>query len=403
MRSTSDEIMAVGLALATIAVLAYALYRPRVQQSSRYQATVVPLANIMDVGFILFSPAIVLLVGFRAPLFMLGICLVAIAAGFAMAYNIRHYEPIQGKGGLPDRIEGIAEWSLLGASMVNIAYYTIVLIALVLLPLDANTPDRRTLIGAALLVALVVVGMSGGMDWLNRLGDRTTAFNLAAVIGIVVAFVVANVQGAFSGEWDISHSPSIGTNEIRTMLGLFAMVQGFEASRYIGVRFAAKERITTMRLAQVISTLVFVVFVFALMASFLPPLPGVNADGTAIFAVSEVIGPWLPWLLLVAALGSQTSAIIGATSSRSDMLVSRRVPRTITFPIILIPAILLVIFVDLSVAVNLASRVFAAFFTIQSALAALLAYRRGAWWALAGFVGVGLMMLTILVFGLPLS
>ena len=46
---------------------------------------------------------------------------VAIAAGFAMAYNIRHYEPIEGEGGRPDRLEGVSQWALLGASMVNIS------------------------------------------------------------------------------------------------------------------------------------------------------------------------------------------------------------------------------------------------------------------------------------------
>ena len=60
------------------------------------------------------------------------------------------------------------------------------------------------------------------------------------------------------------------------------------------------------------------------------------------------------------------------------------------------------LFVDVNVAVNLASRVFSAYFTIQAVLAALLAARKKNWWAVAGFVGVGLMMLTILIFGLPL-
>ena len=55
---------------------------------------------------------------------------------------------------------------------------------------------------------------------------------------------------------------------------------------------------------------------------------------------AELVGDTMPWLLLLAALGSQTSAIIGATSSRSDMLVSRSVPRKYTFLIILIPSIL---------------------------------------------------------------
>ena len=402
MRTDSDQFIAVGIGFLTILAVAYALYRPRVQQSKEYQATVVPLANIMDVGFILFAPAIVLLVGFRAPFFMLGICLVAIAAGFAMAYNIRHYEPIAGEGGRPVRIERVAEWSLLGASMVNIAYYTMILMTLIQLPFDWNSVNGRTVMGVALLAVLVVVGMRGGMDWLNNLGNRTTAFNLAAVIGVVVAFLVANVQEMLGGRWGLGPSPEMGTEEIRKMIGLFAIVQGFEASRYIGVRFGAERRVSTMRIAQTISTIVFVVFMFTLLLAFLPPPPGVPADGSAIFAVAGLVGDALPWLLLLAALGSQTSAIIGATSSRSDMLVSNKIPRTTTFPIILIPAILLVIFVDINVAVNLASRVFAAYFTIQASLAAMLASRKQNWWAVAGFVGVALMMLTILIFGLPL-
>jgi hypothetical protein len=402
MRSDTDQYIAVGIGFLTILALAYVLYRPRVQQSKEYQATVVPLSNIMDVGFILFSPAIVLLVGFRAPFFMLGICFVAIAAGFAMAYNIRHYEPIEGDGGSPDRIEIISEWSLLGASMVNIAYYTMILVTLAQLPFDWNSANGRTVIGVTLLAVLVIVGMAGGMDWLNGVGNRTTAFNLAAVIGVVVAFLVANVQEALGGRWDLGPSPDMGTEEIRKMIGLFAIVQGFEASRYIGVRFGAERRVSTMRIAQTVSTIVFVIFVISLLLAFLPTPEGIPTDGRAIFAVSGLVGDALPWLLLLAALGSQTSAIIGATSSRSDMLVSHKVPRTRTFPIILIPAILLVVFVDVNMAVNLASRVFAAYFTIQASLAALLAARKKNWPAVAGFVAVALMMIIILIFGLPL-
>ncbi|MGI9645277.1 MAG: hypothetical protein ACR2O6_08220 [Ilumatobacteraceae bacterium] len=402
MRSTSDEFIAVGLGFLTILALAYVLYRPRIQKSKEYQATVVPLANIMDVGFILFSPAIVLLVGFRAPFFMLGICLVAIAAGLAIAYNIRNYEPIEGEGGRPDRIERIAEWSLLGASVVNISYYTIVLMMLIQLLFDWDSVNGRTVMGVILLVVLIVIGFGGGMDWLNNAGNRTTAFNLAAVIGIVVAFLVANIQEGLGGRWDLGPSPEMGSEEIRKMIGLFAIVQGFEASRYIGVRFGAEQRVSTMRIAQGVSTVVFVIFMVTLLLAFLPPPPGVEADATAIFAVSALVGDALPWLLMLAALGSQTSAIIGATSSRSDMLVNHKVARKVTFPIILVPAIMLVIFVDVNVAVNMASRVFAAYFTIQAALAALLAYRKRSWPAVAGFVAVGLMMLTIMVFGLPL-
>jgi len=399
-RSQSDQYVAVGLALFVILGLAYALYRPRVQQSKSYRATVVPLANIMDVGFIILSPAIVLLAGFSAPLVMLGVCLVAIAAGFAIAYNIRHYEPLEDTDDPVTRVEGAAQWALLGASIVNIAYYTLLLMALFLLPFDAFTEGRQAFWGTVYLGAIAVVGFLGGMDCLNRQGDRTTAFNVAAVFGVLVAFIIFNIQQALGGRWDLGESPTPGVEEFRKIIGLFAMVQGFEAARYIGVRFNAERRISTMRIAQGISTVVFVALVASILVLFLPP--GVPPDGTAIFVVSEQIGRSMPFLLLLAAIGSQTSAIIGATSSRSDMLVNAKVPRRISFLVILIPAILVVIFTDVTVAVNLASRVFAAYFLTQALLAGILARRNRNWWAVGGFVLVGLAMAVILIFGLPL-
>ena len=400
MKPVTDQYIAVGFALIVILAVAYVLYRPRVQQSKQYQATVVPLANIMDVGFIIFAPAVVLLAGFAAPLAMLGVCLVAVAAGFVMAYNIRHYEPLRDTGDPVTRIERTAQWALLGASVVNIAYYTLLLMALFLLPLDAFSTGRQSFWGTLYLAAIAAVGYFGGMNWLNKQGDRTTAFNLAAVFGVLVAFLFFNVQEALGGRWELGESPTAGVEELRKIIGLFAMVQGFEASRYIGVRFSAERRITTMRIAQVISTVVFVALVASLLVLFLPP--GVPPDGTAIFIVSSEIGKTMPYLLLLAAIGSQTSAIIGATSSRSDMLVNAKVPRRLTFLVILVPAILVVNFADVNVAVNLASRVFAAYFLTQAVLAGTLASRARNWWAVAGITVVGLAMATILIFGLPL-
>jgi hypothetical protein len=401
MRSDSDQWVALGIALVAVLVIAYFLYRPKVQQSSQYKATVVPLANIMDVGFIILSPAIVLLAGFSAPLVMLGVCLVAIATGFAISYNIRHFEPLEGTDDPVNRVERTAQWALLGASIVNIAYYTLLLMALFLLPFDAFTTGRQAFIGTIYLAAIAAVGYFGGMKWLNEKGDQTTAFNLAAVIGVLIAFGIYNLQEALGGRWALGDQPEPGIEEFRKIIGLFAIVQGFEAARYIGVRFSAEERISGMRLAQVVSTVVFVALIAAILVLFLPPLVD-PVDGTAIFLVSEAIGDTMPWLLLLAAIGSQTAAIIGATSSRSDMLVSAKVPRKISFLAILIPAIVVVIVTDVSAAVNLASRVFAAYFLIEAFLAGLLARRNRHWWAVAGFVGIGLAMATVLIFGLPL-
>ena len=194
-----NDVVAVSIALLVLASLAWMLYRPRVQQSEKYQAMVVPLSNIMDVGFIIMSPAIVLLAGYGAPLVMLGICLVAIATGFAMAYNIRHYEPLEGTDDRVNVIGHAARWALTFASVINIAYYTLVLVTLALWPLNLYSERNLAIVGTVLLGGLIVVGFAGGMDRLNDLANKTTAFNLSAVVAIVVAFGVYNLQEALGG------------------------------------------------------------------------------------------------------------------------------------------------------------------------------------------------------------
>jgi hypothetical protein len=263
--------VSVGVGLIVLIALAYSLYRPRVQQSSRYQAIGVPLANIMDVGFIVFAPAFVLLAGgYAAPLVMLGICLVAIAAGFAIAYNIRHAERLAGTGDRVTIIDEVARWALLAASVVNIAYYTLLLMTLALWPLGIHSQFRVTILGTILLVLIALVGWFGGLNKINRVGSLTTAFNLSAVTAVLVAFLVFNVVQALDGKWELPDREwSITGTEFRQLIGLFAIVQGFEAARYIGGRFGAEERVSAMRTAQIIATIVFVTLLATALILFI--------------------------------------------------------------------------------------------------------------------------------------
>ena len=396
-----NQFVAVGAALVVLVGLAWVLYRPKVQQSQKYQAMVVPLANIMDVGFIVMSPAIVLLAGFAAPLVMLGICLLAIATGFAIAYNIRHYEPLEGTDDPVNRVGYVSRWALTFASVINIAYYTLLLITLLLWPLGLYSVTNLAIGGTVLLVVLIIVGMAGGMDWLNNLGNKTTAFNVSAVVAVVTAFIVYNIQEWLGGRWDLGETEvMISGEDFRKIIGLFAIVQGFEAARYIGARFGKELRITTMRLAQVISSVVFVVFVASVLILYVQ----VQTDfsGESIFIVADEVGDFMPWLILLAAIGSQTSAIINATMSRSDMLVDHKMPRRWTFVVLLGPAIAVFLLVDITEAVALASRVFAAYFVLQAVIAWILARRAQNWAAVAGFTAIALAMGTITIFGISI-
>ncbi len=392
------------VAVVTLVGLAWVLYRPKVQESRIYKATVFPLAEIMDVGFIVFSPVIILLFGYGAPLAMLGLCLLAILTGFAISYNINNYEPLVGKPDPLHRWNSFALWALIAASIVNVAYYAQLLMTLVWLPLgDLYSPGLVAATAAVLLGILAIYGFAKGLWALNDLGNRTTAFNLSAIVAVLVAFAAYNVQRLVGGDFDWPHfNAPVNDEAFRKLLGLFVLVQGFESSRYIGAYFSADERTKTMRSSQYISSTVYVLFVaFSLILFALVKAP---ANVTAIFEVSKQVSVFLPFLIMAAALGSQFSAIVNDTESRTEILARQtgdRLPRQWTFPLFLVPAILVVLLTDVALVVALASRVFAAYYLLQALIAGRLAWRAERWGWVALFTGIGLAMAVVAVFGIP--
>ena len=392
------------VAVVTLAGLAWLLYRPKVQDSDTYKATVVPLAGIMDVGFIVFSPVIILLFGYDAIWAMLGLCTLGILTGFAISYNINNYEPLIGKPDPLHRWNSVALWALIAATVVNEAYRAVLLMTLVFLPLgDLYSPGLVTATAAVLLGILAIYAFAKGLISLNNFANKSAAFNLSAIAAVVVAFGTFNVQQLVGGDFDWPHfNASDDAEAFRKLLGLFVLVQGFESSRYIGAYFSADERVRTMRSAQYISSAVYVVFVLFSLVLFASVMVPHNV--TAIFEVSKQVSVFLPFLIMAAALGSQLAAIVDDTQTRSEMLVGQlgdRLPRQWSFPLFLVPAILVVLLTDVSSVVALASRVFAVYYLSQALIAGRLAWRAARWAWVAFFAGIALAMAVVAVFGLP--
>jgi hypothetical protein len=210
---------------------------------------------------------------------------------------------------------------------------------------------------------------------------------------VLVAFAAYNLQQLIGGDFSIpDYNPPNDTESLRKLLGFFAMVQGFEAARYLGGRAGVELRISTMRLAQYISTAVFVLLIALSLVLFVK------------VSLSEEVSVFLPFLILLAALGSQLSAIVNATYSRSEMLMEQtqgKIRQAVTFPLLLVPAIAVVLLTDVTSVVALASRVFAAYFLVQAVIAGWLAVRRREWAWVAFFVAIGIAMAVIAVFGIP--
>lgn len=395
-------IMTTVLVIVTLIVLSGLLYSSRVQNSERYQATVVPLANIMDIGFVAMTPIIVYLTGLDSPLTLAGLCALGYAMGWVMRYNIRRFEPVSGVKGLMHDIAQTAKLALIVASVVNVAYYLQLMGAAIIYPFGlGDGGSLPTIIAVGSLIALGAIGYFFGLGKLNQVGQRMTAFNLAAVTAIIVGFLAYNAGVAMEGNWSLpDYNPPMTTESARQILGFFALVQGFEASRYLTEEYSAEERIRTMRIAQIIATVAFVLFPLSALLLFAEVRPEPTPE--AVLKIAELPTPILPWLVLALAIGSQASASVNAISSRSDVMEevsNNRIPRRLTFPLLALGAIAVVLVTDVLSAVAAASRVFAVFFALQCLIALGLAGRHKEWPQLIGIGVVGVAMLLIAIFG----
>ena len=92
-------------------------------------------------------------------------------------------------------------------------------------------------------------------------------------------------------------SPSSSFRNLRVVLGLLIVVQGFETSRYLGDAHPAEQRIATMRRAQLVSAGIYLAFIGLATVLF---HDGLGTDVTAIIAMARPVALVLPILLAVA-------------------------------------------------------------------------------------------------------
>jgi hypothetical protein len=137
---------------------------------------------------------------------------------------------------------------LFGPSITNIAYYTQLLKTLVLLPLASYSDTRVTVKSVTVIIANLVAGYAGRTLQLNRLGDRTSAFNLAAVFAVLFAFVVFNVQEALGGIGAPGLQPAQRPRLAAQAAGSPRWSR-VSRPRYIGAQFSGEPRISAMRRA----------------------------------------------------------------------------------------------------------------------------------------------------------
>ena len=183
--------------------------------------------------------------------------------------------------------------------------------------------------------------------------------------------------------------------------GLIVTVQGFETSRYLGAEYDARTRIESMRLAQWIATAIYLSYIVLLAYVFRSGEFALTE--TAIIDMMVVVAPILPLLLVAAALSAQFSAAVADTSGSGGLiaeLTRNRITPNHAYALLSVAGLVLTWSSDIFDIIAYASRAFALYYTLQSLIAMLAAWKNRADHRLAFmFGGLAVLGFLILIFG----
>lgn len=395
--------MALNVAILLSVVLASVLLlSPRFSKSKVWRATVTPLASIIGSGFLVLAPILVSAYGRNAPLVMAGLCLGAYLFGAAIRFNIfARNEPNPVEDVTAERLEIGASWALVFAFMISVAYYLNLFGAFGVSLTPYNGAINAKLLASAVYLLILVVGWLSGFKALEKMEYTAVTVKLAIIVGLLVGLVYyfyhkATTSGLYFHEADLSGWPAF-----TLAFGLIITVQGFETSRYLGHVYSPMTRIKSMQLAQVVSGVIYMLYITLFAYAF--DRGEFQLSETAIIDMMGLITPIFPLLLVMAALAAQFSAAIADTSGSGGLfqeLTRGRMTARYGYALLVAIGLFLTWKADVFQIIAYASRAFAIYYTLQSAIAARRAFIvPGAWPQKVGFSLLVILGSMIVLFG----
>lgn len=366
---------------ATAIALSVLFFHPQLLKSSIWRATVTPLASIIGSGFLIAGPILAHVAGNLAWLAMIGLSAAAYLFGAAIRHNIAHVEPTFRSGARPFvlGIERLSNVALSIAYFVSVAYYLNLFAAFGLRLGHVVDPFWIRLTATTVIASIGVIGALGGLSGLERIEVGVVGLKLVLIGGLFAALSVASLMAAANGTFDWPQATHAhGLKEVSILLGLVLLVQGFETSRYLGSKYDADMRATTMRYAQWLSAAIYIVFILLITRYFFDNLPERGGE-TAIIDMLAPLGTIVGPVIIIMALASQLSAAIADMNGAGGLLAESTNQRLRVRSGNLITALIAIIVTwsaNIYVIIAYASKLFAAYYALQSMQAALSTWRR---------------------------
>jgi len=336
-------------------------------------ARATPLASIFGSGFLVIVPILNGAVGPYALLAMAVVCAIAYAMGSVIRFNIRHAEPLLEEGKASPRVlryEQTANLALVLAYAISVCLYIHILAAFLLGGLGINTPRRENVLTVLIIAVIAVVGRFRGLDMLLVLEHWALRITAFLVVALIVGFLIYDWKAFQTGSiiW-----PALPQQDLWTVLtvvgGTLIVVQGFETSRYLGSQYDRELRIWSCRSSQIVSTIIYLLFVAA--ATPLMHILGSEVEDNGLLKLAAAASVFLPIPLVIAAVLSQFSAAVAdvvAAGGNVDESTEGRVDYKQAYVLVCGIAIILAFASTLTI-LSFASRGFAFYYFLQCLVA----------------------------------
>ncbi|MEO8105887.1 MAG: hypothetical protein ABI720_01090 [Actinomycetes bacterium] len=337
-------------------------------------ATATPMASIFGSGFLIIVPVLERTLGAWAVFGALAVCALAWVIGTAVRHCVRVVEPLAASGELDRTTASLDRWGdavIVVAYVISVALYLRIM-AEYLVGLVVPEGDLRweKAVACAAVVVISIVGIRRGFQGLEFLERAALAVVFVLTFALGVALLVHDAREHFGPGLTLPPVPDVAP--VTTLLvlgGIVITVQGFETIRYLGDDYDAETRIWASRIAQIVATIVYVLFV-----AVATPVMGIGtSDGydNTLLDITRRVAPLLTIPLVISAVLSQFSAATADTAAADGNMRGLWTWMRGSRPYVIggAAAILLAATVETFWIIAVASRAFAAYYALQAIIA----------------------------------
>jgi hypothetical protein len=293
-------------------------------------------------------------------------------------------------------VERFSNLVLAFAYIISVAFYLRLLSAFIFSGFFHRNELYEELLTTAILLFIGISGFLKGLDFLEFLEKYAVAIKLSVIFSFLIALGIHDFLTHYRVNWE--YKP-VTFETLQVLAGILLIVQGFETSKYLGEKYTPEERVKSMKLAQILSGIIYIAFIF-LVTPLLYLLDKTKLDETAVIILASALSVVLGFLIRTGPLMSQFSAAVADTIGSGGLVqveTRGRISSKTGYLLVALIDIVLIWSLNIFEIIAYASKAFAFYYMLQTFIASVVAFhkRKYAYGILFTLLVMGLAFVTI--------